>query len=51
MKNHFYSKFKKSVKHINELISENFKKIVKPVKINIVHKIIELGESFLNGDS
>lgn len=40
VKNHFYSKLRKSVRRLNKLISERFRREYKEIKISSVYKIL-----------
>ena len=41
VKNHFYSKLRKSVRRLNKIIQKNFKKEFKELNIKMIYKIIE----------
>ena len=47
VKNHFYSKLRKALRHLNKSIKKNFKKQFREIKIASLYKIIEtLEEKF-----
>ncbi len=41
VKNHFYSKLRKSMRKLNKIISKNFKREFKELKIGVIYKIVE----------
>ena len=41
VKNHFYSKLRKSLRHLNKIVKKNFKKEFRELKIGALYKIIE----------
>lgn len=41
VKNHFYSKLRKALRHLNKVIKQNFRKEFKEMKIGVIYKIIE----------
>jgi hypothetical protein len=41
VKNHFFSKLRKSVRKLNKVIHEHFKKTYKEIRLSIINKIIE----------
>lgn len=41
VKNHFYSKLRKSMRRMNKIINKNFKKEFKELNIKIIYKVIE----------
>lgn len=41
VKNHFYSKMRKGVRKLNRIISEEFKKDFKEIKLKVIYKILE----------
>ena len=51
MKNHFYSKLRKALRHLNKSIKKNFKKDFKELKIGALYKIIEALEDRFNENS
>lgn len=44
LKNHFYSKLRSSIRRINRLIKENWKKNSSTFSLNIVYKIVEISD-------
>jgi len=44
VKNHFFAKLRKSMRRINKIIQERFKKRVKELKLNVLYKIVEASE-------
>lgn len=52
VKNHFYSKLRKSIRKLNKAIHDYFKKEFKEIKITILYKLIEAAdEKFKNSSS
>ena len=52
VKNHFYSKLRKSIRKLNKVIHDSFKKEFKDIKITILYKLIEAAdEKFKNSPS
>lgn len=41
VKNHFYSNFRKALRKLNKVISENFKAQIKEIRPIVLYKIIE----------
>jgi len=41
LKNHFYSKLRKALRHLNKIIKTYFRKLFKEIQIGTVYKIIE----------
>lgn len=44
VKNHFFAKLRKSMRKINKIINDRYKKQLKEVKLNVLYKIIEASE-------
>jgi hypothetical protein len=44
VKNHFYSKLRKSVRKLNRIILEKYPNKFKPIKTKVLYKIIETTE-------
>jgi len=44
VKNHFFAKLRKSIRRINKIIQERFKKKLKELKLNVLYKIVEASE-------
>ena len=44
VKNHFFAKLRKSMRKINKIINDLYKKQLKEVKLNVLYKIIEASE-------
>ena len=40
VKNHFYSKMRKGLRKLNRIISEEFKKDFKDIKLKVIYKIL-----------
>ena len=52
VKNHFYSKLRKSIRKLNKTIHDFFKREFKEIKITILYKLIEAAdEKFKNSPS
>ena len=44
VKNHFFAKLRKSMRKMNKIINDRYKKQLKEVKLNVLYKIIEASE-------
>jgi myb proto-oncogene protein len=44
IKNHFYSRLRKSLRRINRLIQQSFKKQLREIQIKVLYKVIEASE-------
>ena len=44
VKNHFYSRLRKSLKKINQVLAEKFRKEYKEIKPSLLFKIVEVSE-------
>jgi hypothetical protein len=41
VKNHFYSRLRKSLRRLNKVISEKYKKSMREIRAQVLYKIIE----------
>ena len=44
VKNHFFAKLRKSMRRINKIIQERFKKKLTELKLNVLYKLVEASE-------
>lgn len=44
VKNHFYSRLRKSLRRLNKVISEKYKKSMREIRPQVLYKIIEASE-------